>query len=453
VSLAAEDAPGVLRAPPEEIANILVTTPMFARFDRKSLLAVAAECSFSTYRGGTTIMREGDRGAFAMVIVEGEVDVFVELPSGPVNVATLGRHRIIGELGVFTDLPRTATVIARTYLIVIRIEQASMMRLTAEYPSIGISIVRDLATQVANMNRWLARLKFAAEALERDEYDAALLEELTDQTGELASFARAFSGMAAELRAKQNRREEMRAAAEIQQSILPLQLMPQEVRGRFELYAEMHPARAIGGDFYDFFLIDGNQLAVTVADVSGKGIPASLFMAVSRTVMRSVSGNDDMAAAMMQANELLSAQNNSCMFVTMFHGMLDLSNGRLRYCNAGHNPPYVLRRDGARELLGATGIPFGIDNEWPYRIDETVLERGDGLFLFSDGITEAFDLSAAEFGVERLEDVLEDSRGCGAAELVGRVLRATAAFAGGADQSDDITCLALVYLQPDAETL
>ncbi len=439
-----EAGSGALARPVEEIARILAPHPIFARVDRDSLLAVAAQCGLAAYPAGATIMREGDPGSFACVILEGEVDVFVELPGGPIHLATIGRNRIIGELGVFTDMPRTATVTTRTDLVVIRIEQDSLMRLSADYPSIGVAIIRELGGRLANMNHSLAYLTYAAEALARDEYDAALLDELTNQPGELATFARVFGGMAAEIRAKQHRREEMQAAAEIQQSILPAPWVREGPTEQIDLYAEMHPAREVGGDFYDYFLIDANRLAVIVADVSGKGIPASLFMAVSRTVMRSISSVGDMACGMAEANRLLATQNTACMFVTLFHGVLDLSSGVLRYCNAGHNPPYLLRAGGGHDTLRLTGIPFGIDAEMPYRIDETVLHPGDALFLFSDGVTEAFDTEGAEFGTARLEAALEAGRGGSAAELVAGVLGATAAFAAGAAQSDDITCLALV---------
>ncbi len=431
----------------EEIARILAPHPIFALVDRESLLAVAAQCALEAYPAGATIMREGDPGSFACVILEGEADVFVELPAGPIHLATIGRDRIIGELGVFTDLPRTATVTTRTDLVVIRIEHDSLMRLSADYPSIGVAIIRELGGRLATMNHSLATLTYAAEALRRDEYDSALLDKLTNQPGELASFARVFAGMAAEIRAKQHRREEMQAAAEIQQSILPVPWVRDGPTERIDLHAEMHPAREIGGDFYDYFLIDANRLAVIVADVSGKGTPASLFMAVSRTVMRSVTSAGDMASGIEAANRLLATHNTACMFVTIFLGVLDLSNGALRYCNAGHNPPYLLRAGGGRDTLGGTGIPLGIDAEMPYRIDDTVLHTGDALFLFSDGITEAFDTEGAEFGTARLEAALEAARGGSAAELVAGVLGATAAFAAGADQSDDITALALV-LQP-----
>jgi phosphoserine phosphatase RsbU/P len=152
-----------------------------------------------------------------------------------------------------------------------------------------------------------------------------------------------------------------------------------------------------------------------------------------------------MATRMVDANRLLAAENTACMFVTMFHGVFDLASGVLRYCNAGHNPPYLLRAAGGRETLKATGIPFGVDGDMPYGTAEAVLAPGDTLFLFSDGITEAFDPAGEIFGEARLEAALENGRGHDAATLVGEVLAATTEFAAGAEQSDDITCLALVY--------
>jgi phosphoserine phosphatase RsbU/P len=435
--------------PPQEIARVLAPHPIFARFDRESLLAVAAEFCVVCYKSGAELMREGEPGRFAAVILEGEVDVYVSLPTGPVQMATIGPNRVIGELGVFTDQPRSATVIARSDVVAARIEQHSLMRLSAEYPSVAIAIIRELGTRLARMNRSLAYLTYAAEALGRDEFDSTLLDKLTNLPGELGNFGRAFAGMVCEIRAKQTRRAEMRAAAEIQQSILPPPWAPPRIPGgpaaRVDLHAEMHPAREVGGDFYDYYLIDANRLAVTVADVSGKGIPAALFMAVSRTIMRGISSRNDLSAGMAEANRLLATQNTACMFVTLFHGVLDLTSGVLRYCNAGHNPPYLLRAEGGRASLNATGIPLGIQERIDYRMAETVLAAGDTLFLFSDGIVEAFDAAGKEFGTARLERILDAARRDGAADLVARVLCATAAFTQGAEQSDDVTCLALTF--------
>jgi len=434
------DAPAV-----DEISRVLARHPIFARFDPRALRTVAARCSSVTFPAGETIMRQGEHGSFALVILEGEVDVYVEIPAGLIHMATLGQDRVVGELGGFADVPRTATIVARTEVAALRVDRDNLMSLAAEFPSIGIEIIGELGQRLHSTNQSLAYLTYAANALARDEYDAAMLVELTNQSGALASFARAFADMAAEIRAKQSRREEMQAAAAIQQSILPGPLRSDSMRQRVDLHADMRPAREIGGDFFDFFLIDEDRLVFTVADVSGKGIPAALFMAVSRTVMRNAASGADMGARMIDANRLLSAENAACMFVTMFHGVLDLTTGLLRYCNAGHNPPYLLRADGGRETLKATGIPFGIDSDRPYRIAEISLVPGDALFLFSDGITEAFSPAGEIFGEARLERALDGARGRGAAEMVAEVIGATDEFAAGAEQSDDITCLALVY--------
>jgi len=434
-----------LAPPVEEIARLLAEQPIFDKFDRESLFTIAAQCGFATFPVGETVMRQGSRDTFAYLILDGEVDIFVEIPGDRIHMATVGKPRIIGELGALTDMPRTATVVVKTPLAVLRIERDSLIALTAQYPAIGAEIIAELGHRLHDMNHSLAYLTYAATALKRDEYDPVMLDELTDQPGALAAFARVFADMAAEIRAKQSRRQEMQAAAAIQNSILPGPLARAGATEMVEIHAEMHPAREIGGDFYDYFLIDETHLALTVADVSGKGIPAALFMAVSRTVLRMADGPGDMAARMEAANRLLATENAACMFVTAFHAVLDLATGALVYCNAGHNPPYLLRAAGGYENLKATGIPFGVMDDMPYRVAETVLLSGDALFVFSDGITEAFNLAGEEFGNARLEAALASRRGRSSADLVADVLKATHAFATGAEQSDDITCLALVY--------
>jgi phosphoserine phosphatase RsbU/P len=429
----------------EEIAALLAPLPLFARLDKGSLAAVAARCVFVRVPAGETVMEEGRVSSFADVILAGEVDIFVQTPAGRVRVATVGPPHLVGELGAIAATPRSATVVARSALSVLRIQRDSLMALTAEHPPIGVAIFAELGQRLHGMNRALAYLTYAANALGRDEYDPEMLRELLRQPGELANVARAFANMAAELEAKQQRRDEMQAAAAIQNSILPRPLAREGMLAAVDLHAEMHPAREIGGDFYDYFLLGADRLAVTVADVSGKGIPAALFMAVSRTVLRSGERGEDMAEDMENANRLLATENAAAMFVTAFHGVLDLATGVLRFCNAGHNPPYLLRTDGGRERLKATGIPFGVDEGAPYRIAETRLGGGDTLFLYSDGITEAFNRDGEEFGSARLEAVLDASAGKKAAALVVDVLAATTVFATGAEQSDDITALALVY--------
>ena len=354
----------------EEIAGLLAPLPIFARLDASALAAVAASCGLGSFHAGDVLMRQGETSSFAAVILMGEVDIFVDTPAGQVNVATVGPAHLVGELGVLADMPRSATVVARGSLSILRIERDVLMAIMAENPSIAIAIIGELGQLIHGMNRSLASLTYAANALGRDEYDPRMLAELARQPGEVANVARAFASMAAELEAKQRRRDEMQAAATIQNSILPRPLSRDGLLAAVDLHAEMHPAREIGGDFYDYFPLDGDRLAITVADVSGKGIPAALFMAVSRTVLRVGERGEDMEADMAAANRLLSSENAASMFVTAFHGVLDLKTGAMRYCNAGHNPPYLLRADGERQMLKATGLPFGVDEDRPYRIAE-----------------------------------------------------------------------------------
>ncbi|HEX3881623.1 MAG TPA: SpoIIE family protein phosphatase [Stellaceae bacterium] len=442
------DVPAREAPPVEEIARLLALHPIFDKFDPVSLLAVAARCGFDTFPVGATIMRQGEHGTFAYMIVEGAADIFVEIPGDSIHMATVGPPVIIGELGALTDMPRTATVVVNAPLAVVRIERDRLIALTVSYPSISAGVIDELGHRLHDMNHSLAYLTYAATALKRDEYDPVMLDELTNQPGALAAFARVFADMATEIRAKQSRRQEMQAAATIQNSILPPPLTRKGPTEAIDLHAEMHPAREIGGDFYDFFVIDDTHLALTLADVSGKGIPAALFMAVSRTVLRTTGGVGQLASRMAAANQLLATENAACMFVTTFHGVLDMKTGVLTYCNAGHNPPYLLRAEGGFETLGATGIPFGVMTDMPYRTAEATLRPGDTLFVYSDGITEAFNPEGQEFTTHRLEAALAAAHGGSAADIVARVLADTNNFANGAEQSDDITGMALVFQGP-----
>jgi phosphoserine phosphatase RsbU/P len=425
-----------------QIAAMLAEQPLLASLNEEARLRIAKSCELIRFRAGAILMRQGERGSFALMLLEGVVDIYVEIPTGPIQIAMLGRNQIVGELGLFTDTPRTATAISRSDTLAVRIAHEMLLELVAAHPSIALKIIGELGRRLQAMNLPLAYLSHAAIALGRDEYDPTMLGELTNEPGMFAGFAGTFAQMAEELRSKQQRHQEMLAAAVIQQSILPAPLGRSSVRAAIDLHAETHPAREIGGDFYDYFLLDDSHLALTIADVAGKGIPAALYMAVARTVMRSLASIPDVAARIREANRLLSTENAASMFVTMFHGVLDLNTGALVYCNAGHNPPYLLRAETV-EILDPTGPAFGLDLDIAHRIEEIVLRPGDTLFLFTDGLTEALDAKGEEFGVDRLETALTGARELTASQLVGKVLAEVTAFAEGTEQFDDITCLAL----------
>jgi sigma-B regulation protein RsbU (phosphoserine phosphatase) len=243
-------------------------------------------------------------------------------------------------------------------------------------------------------------------------------------------------------------RHELDIASEIQQSILPRTFPPFPERRDFEIFAEMIPAREVGGDFYDFFLIDDERLALVIGDVSGKGVPAALFMAVTRTLLKSTAlAGLAPAECLRRVNNLLCADNDSEMFVTVFYGVMNTRTGVLTYSNGGHNPPYLLRSDGRAELLAGTGdmVLAALENN-AYHEKIATLVAGDGVFLYSDGITEAMDDAGALFSDQRLAAFLGATNGASPEQLIRRVVENVKQYSGEAPQSDDITALAIRYL-------
>ena len=242
---------------------------------------------------------------------------------------------------------------------------------------------------------------------------------------------------------------DLAVASEIQQAILPRVFPPfPEDADKLDIAASMTPAKDVGGDFYDFFRIDDDRIGFVIADVSGKGIPAAIFMAVSRTLIRAtgVRGSNP-ADCITYSNKLLAAESVDCMFVTVFYGIFNMKTGEINYCNAGHNPPYVLKRNGQVEALPMSQDPMvgaidGID----YHEASLQLDQGDALVMFTDGVTEAMNIQNEEFGEERLEDTLDEVALHNCQQIVDAIKADVAAFAGEAEQSDDITVLALKRL-------
>jgi sigma-B regulation protein RsbU (phosphoserine phosphatase) len=243
---------------------------------------------------------------------------------------------------------------------------------------------------------------------------------------------------------KERMEGELTVAREIQRSIVPTIFPPFPEREEFDLHATLEPAREVGGDLYDFFLYDDDHLCLAVGDVSDKGVPASLFMAVTITLLRAAGGRTpDPAAVLAQINEPLCRGNDAAMFVTLFYGVYQVSTGELTYSTGGHLPPYVVRAGGAVEAAARTpGSGLGISPAVAFGTASLRLEPGDALLLFTDGVSEAMDGAGRMFGTERLEAVLRESgSGPGAGCLVTGVREAVDAFAAGAEQYDDVTML------------
>ena len=214
--------------------------------------------------------------------------------------------------------------------------------------------------------------------------------------------------------------------------------------------ARMVPATTMGGDFYDFIELPDGRIGLVIADVSGKGVPAAFFMAVSRTNLRDLAAyHSDPGACLAQTNDMLCALNPMELFVTVFYCVFDPMTGVLCYANGGHNPPYLRRSDGAVETLdGAGGLVLGVMPYVEYPSHTVHMASGDRLVLYTDGITEAFNLADEAYGSERLIAQLRSNGEGGAAALVERICRSVEVFAGAAPQSDDITLTVLAWGGP-----
>ena len=387
---------------------------------------------------------------------------------GRPDVAELGRRMAAGESGimrmaesgrafwsVYAPIPGTdwSFSYARPETTIMAFSN-SQLWLGASITMVGLFLIAGFIYVVARRSTApLQRLVTAVDRMSRGDLGVRVDEVRShDEIGDLA---RAFNRMVGDLRrymethtrelaAREAVESELRVARRIQTSLLPGRFPAYPERPEFHLHAVNIPAAQVAGDFFDFFLLDERTLVVVMADVSGKGIPAALFMAVARTVIRNLSGHcSGPAATLNQANKVLMEDNVGSMYVTLFLGWYDTVSGRLRYANAGHPRPYVIDDQGrARPAGEVTGAILGILPDQGYKDGEIQLEEGQSLVLYTDGLSEARDPAGEFFGFDRLGRLLESLAG----EPVDRMCEAVAQTIGrfqDRDQKDDMTLLAL----------
>jgi phosphoserine phosphatase RsbU/P len=276
-----------------------------------------------------------------------------------------------------------------------------------------------------------------------------------DEVGKLAE---AFGYMKTSLKAyieeltettvlKERMESELKVAHDIQMSILPKVFPPFPDRTEFDIYAMIQPAKEVGGDFYDFFQIDQNHLCFVIADVSGKGIPASLFMAVTKTLIKAkavVGLTPDKIVS--RVNEELCVGNDTNMFVTIFCAILDIRTGEMEYTNGGHNPPLIIRKTGEVSILKSTGgIVVGVIDDAKYTADKLALEPGDSIYLYTDGVNEAMNKNGDLFSDKRLEQEIIRLKKKSIKEIIDGIMGEVELFAKDTQQSDDITMMVIQY--------
>ena len=320
----------------------------------------------------------------------------------------------------------------------------------------GISIIILLLTTIfitRRMTRPIVRLEEATRKIGQGDFNARL--PVRKSKDEIARLTKAFSMMQEQLRsfilnlqettmAKEKIESELNVAHQIQMGMLPRGFSTPE---NWDLFATLDPAKAVGGDLYDFFYLDADHLCIAIGDVAGKGVPASLFMMVTRTLLRAkaVAGTP-INMVMKSINHELCQDNPSQMFVTFFAGIVDLKTGRMEFCNAGHNYPYILDiKENTRQLKVRNGLPLGIYETADYTVGNFSFKPGEILVLTTDGITEALNVANNFFGEAKLAASLTALANRNTKALTELLIGELKRFSSGAEQADDITILALQY--------
>ena len=275
----------------------------------------------------------------------------------------------------------------------------------------------------------------------------ALSEALVTMASDLKKY---MKNLMLETKEKERIGAELGVATHIQSSMLPCIFPAFPDRDEFDIYATMTPAKEVGGDFYDFFMVDDRHLAIVMADVSGKGVPAALFMVIGKILIKdhTVPGRN-LGEVFTEVNNILCESNDNGMFITAFEGVLDLVTGEFRYVNAGHEKPFIYRKGkGYEEYKTRAGFVLAGMENIKYKEQVIQLEAGDRIFQYTDGVTEATDMDKQLYGMDRLNSVLNlKCAECSPEETLRLVKADIDAFVGGADQFDDITMLCLEYVR------
>jgi sigma-B regulation protein RsbU (phosphoserine phosphatase) len=274
------------------------------------------------------------------------------------------------------------------------------------------------------------------------------IEELADSFGRMDTEIREFIAQLSAVTAEKERiGAELDVARQIQSSLLPCIFPAFPDRREFDVYATMTPAKEVGGDFYDFFMVDERHVAVVMADVSGKGVPAALFMVIAKTLIKDhTTAQADLGAVFTTVNELLCEANSEGLFVTAFEGVLDLVTGEFRYVNAGHEAPYLCRQGEGYELHKVRpGFVLAGMEGIRYRSGSFMFEPGDKFFQYTDGVTEATDAHNQLYGQARLTEILNKNVNAEPMELLPAIKADIDRFVGEAPQFDDITMLCFAY--------
>ena len=416
----------------------IVTHPVTDHIMNESIFSLAEAVDDMALRELGRRMLRGESG---FVPYRGFADAPARLYFGPIPAAGWSLAIVFPENELFAGIRDLTLTVAAIGLL-------------------GIFLIALVVVLIArSITQPLHSLALAAGRMSNGDFDVQLpAQTARDEVGDLS---RAFVTMNRDLQihirdlvattsAKERIEGELSIAHDIQMSILPKMLPPFPNREEFNLFAVIEPAKEVGGDFYDFFQLDERYLCLVIADVSGKGVPASLFMAVTKTLIKATARTGLSPAEILgQVNDQIAHDNDQSMFVTVFCGLLDLSTGTLVYTNAGHNPPVFMPLLGEPQYLPKSRqLVIGAMEDYPYQAESMIMAPGDRLLLYTDGVTEAMNLQDELYAEARLLSVCNEFQGQPIVEIVNATVASIKQFAGAAPQSDDITIMAIEYHGP-----
>ena len=383
---------------------------------------LADQVAEKAFEPGQAIVDEGATSREVYLILSGEVEIVKAAPDGEIVIARRTAGEVFGEMSMIEGSPRFATVRAVQQTRVLELSEAAMRSVFEEQPHLLFRTTQMLSHRLRESD-----LQMIADLQRKNR-------ELTRAYGELQSAQAAL--------VEQERLDhELELAHQLQESILPHDFP--RIPG-FTCAARSQPARQVGGDFYDVIPLGGQCVGLVIADVSDKGMPAALYMALTRSLIRAEATHSDSPRdLLLSVHRLLMEITEATMFVTIFHGVLDLARGSFRYARAGHDRPLHFRPGGKCRFLEGAGMALGIVD--PVHLEEVEVEvqPGDLLVLYTDGITDATGPSGERFGVERLVATICAAGGASAEDLHHLIFNRVKAFQAGAEQYDDMALVVI----------
>jgi serine phosphatase RsbU (regulator of sigma subunit) len=413
--------------------SLLGQVPLFATLPHEEVQRLVATLRRLELPGHSILFREGEHGDRFFIVLDGSVEIVKALGTADERLLGVrGPGEFVGEMSLVSlDERRTATVRSRATAQLLEMTRAEFDALLRRQPSLAYHLVRVLSARLS-------------------ESEDATLRDLHEKNRQLTLAYQDLQAAQAQIVEKETLERELKVARTIQESMLPRALP--RLQG-FDFGARMMPARAVGGDFFDFIPLDDDSIGIVVGDVSGKGVPAALFMALTRSLVRAeASRNVTPRQALQTVNRHLLGMNEARMFVTVTYGVLYRRTSEFVYARAGHELPLLVDRAGDVTVpaLGL-GNPLGVFEDPSLDEQSIALPPFGSLLLYTDGVTEALDQHGRFFGMRRLSATLGAACGASAQGVCERVLEAVVAHQGRVPQYDDVTLVAVHSAGDDGE--